>query len=88
MGKWLAKFENNPEMPKRRTDKTDIARAKREPAQVVSLQEEAIKRGRPFPYPLPETCGIGEWDPMDIRWINGKPVLEPGWWRNIPRGKG
>jgi hypothetical protein len=36
-----------------------------------------------FPYPLPETLGIGDVDPMDYRYENGKAILEPGWWMNI-----
>ena len=36
-----------------------------------------------FPYPLPETLGIGDVDPMDYRYENGKVILEPGWWMNI-----
>ena len=56
---------------------------------VIDFQEEAQKRGYsyPFPYPLNETLGIGEWDPLDIKYVNGKPVLQPGWWRKVPRSK-
>lgn len=57
-------------------------RGKREPARVVSLQEEARKRGRPFPYPLPETCGIGEVDPLDLRRLpDGSWINDPGGWK-------
>lgn len=31
-----------------------------------------------FPYPINETLGIGSCDPLDIRYVDGKPVLEPG----------
>ena len=41
----------------------------------------------PFPYPINETLGIGEYDPLDVRWVNGKPVLDPGWWKRIPKGR-
>lgn len=58
-----------------------------EPAQVVSLAAEAKKRGKAFPYPLPETLGLGSQDPLDIRYIDGKPVLDPGWWKKLPRNK-
>ncbi len=35
-----------------------------------------------FPYPLPETCGIGTQDPLDFKTdpFLGK-VYEPGWWQ-------
>lgn len=36
-----------------------------------------------FPYPLPETLGIGDVDPLDYRYENGKVILDPGWWKNI-----
>ncbi len=41
-----------------------------------------------FPYPINETLGIGDFDPMDVRYIDGKPVLEPGWWKDIKNRKG
>jgi len=37
-----------------------------------------------FPYPLPETLGLGAVDPIDIRYENGQPVFDPGWWQKIP----
>lgn len=55
------------------------------PAKVVDFCREAQKRGYAFPYPINETLGIGSFDPMDIRYINGRPVLEPGWWKKIPK---
>jgi|LSQX01.3.fsa_nt_gb hypothetical protein len=82
VGKWLVKYKNSPKMPIRQTDNTDTNQVKREPARVVSLQEEARKRGRPFPYPLPETCGIGEVDPLDLRRLpDGSWINDPGWWK-------
>jgi hypothetical protein len=41
-----------------------------------------------FPYPLPETIGIGTVDPRDYRFDVGRQewVHEPGWWRNIKAG--
>ena len=36
-----------------------------------------------FPYPLPETRGIGKQDPLDIKKENGEVVYRPGWWREI-----
>ena len=79
MSRWLAKYKNSPEMPIQRTDNTDTGN------KVIDFQEEAQKRGYPFPYPINETLGIGEYDPLDVRWVNGKPVLDPGWWKKIPR---
>ena len=90
MSRWLAKYKNHPEepitkqknspeMPIQRTDNTDTGN------KVIDFQEEAQKRGYPFPYPINETLGIGEYDPLDVRWVNGKPVLDPGWWKKIPR---
>lgn len=38
-----------------------------------------------FPYPLPETRGIGDVDPRDFRRINGEMVLDPGWWKKIDK---
>jgi len=52
---------------------------------VIDPEVAARKCGRPFPYPINETLGLGEFDPLDIRYINGKPVLDPGWWKNIPK---
>ena len=55
---------------------------------------ELLRRGQlrrkviPFPYPINETLGIGDFDPMDVRYIDGKPVLEPGWWKDIKSRKG
>lgn len=55
---------------------------KKEPTQVVNIREEARRRGRPFPYPLPETCGIGEVDPLDFRRLpDGSWINDPGWWK-------
>jgi hypothetical protein len=38
-----------------------------------------------FPYPLPETLGIGETDPLDYRFDVGRQewVHEPGWWLSV-----
>ena len=36
-----------------------------------------------FPYPLPETKGIGDVDPLDYRHKDGEVVIEPEWWRNV-----
>jgi len=41
----------------------------------------------PFKYPINETLGIGDVDPIDFKRIDGKWVLVPGWWKNIkPKG--
>ncbi len=40
-----------------------------------------------FPYPINETLGIGNADPLDYRRENGKRVSDPGWWKKIGRGK-
>lgn len=59
-----------------------------ESSKVIDFQKEMQKRRDIFPYPLNETLGIGEWDPLDIKYVNGKPVLQPGWWRKIPKDDG
>ena len=93
MSRWLAKYKNHPEepitkqknspeMPIQRTDNTDTGN------KVIDFQKEMQKRRDIFPYPLNETLGIGEWDPLDIKYVNGKPVLQPGWWRKIPKDEG
>ena len=92
MSRWLAKYKNHPEepitkqknspeMPIQRTDNTDTGN------KVIDFQKEMQKRRDIFPYPLNETLGIGEWDPLDIKYVNGKPVLQPGWWRVAWHGK-
>lgn len=85
LGKWLSKFEGNPETRKRRTAIGAIGQGKKELARAINLQEKAVKRELLFSYPVSETLGIGDFDPIDIRWINGKPVLQPGWWRAMPQ---
>jgi len=66
--------------------KEAITKHKQALLQELRRQEEEYRRKViPFPYPINETMGIGEWDPLDIRYINGKPVLDPGWWKKIPR---
>ena len=78
MGKYLDKFREPAEASTPQTDSTDTA-------QVYDLAEEAAKRGYPFTYPLPETCNIGEQDPLDFKFRDGQTVYEPGWWRKIPK---
>lgn len=51
-------------------------------------EEEYRRRVIPFPYPINETLGIGDFDPLDVRYVDGRPVLEPGWWKEIPKEKG
>ena len=38
-----------------------------------------------FPYPVNVTCPSvgGAYDPRDLKNIDGKPTLCPGWWRKI-----
>jgi len=46
-----------------------------------------VTRRNLFPYPLPETLGIGTEDPLDYRWdaeFEGWRH-EPGWWQEIFR---
>ena len=69
--------------------KRQTAQPKRqESSKVIDFQKEMQKRRDIFPYPLNETLGIGEWDPLDIKYVNGKPVLQPGWWRKMPKDDG
>lgn len=49
------------------------------------ITTELQRRDKLFPYPLAEHLLVNGVDPMDLRYINGKWVHEPGWWKRIPR---
>lgn len=66
----------------------ELKARKAEAARYIQAREEERRQKKlPFPYPINETLGIGEYDPLDIRYIDGKPVLDPGWWKKIPGKK-
>ncbi len=60
----------------------ELKERKEEAVKYLQAKEEELRRKViPFPYPINETMGIGEYDPLDIRYIDGKPTLDPGWWK-------
>ena len=63
----------------------ELKARKSEAFKYLQAREAELRERDPFPYPINETLGIGEYDPLDVRWVNGKPVLDPGWWKKIPR---
>lgn len=42
-------------------------------------------QGRLFPYPLPETWGLGSVDPLDYRHEDGRLIYAPSWWQKITK---
>ncbi|MDI6710852.1 MAG: hypothetical protein QME76_09290 [Bacillota bacterium] len=52
-----------------------------------ALRDFLRRRGL-FPYPINETLGIGDVDPLDYRYRDGGLTYEPGWWRKVPKAAG
>lgn len=61
----------------------ELKQRKQEVVKYLQAREKLRRKVIPFPYPINETLKIGEYDPLDIRYVNGKPVVDPGWWKQL-----
>lgn len=62
--------------------KQELAKHKPELMALLRPRNEIL-----FPYPLPQTLGLGDVDPRDFRFDVKKQkwVWSPGWWESIPK---
>lgn len=88
----LVKFEySGPGGPDPDVIKPLLEELKQRKDEVISCLQARGKELRrkliPFPYPINETMGIGDCDPLDFRYIDGNAVINPGWWKGEHRGE-